>query len=191
MSAMEQQFERMSMDKLRASATQRADHDDEQAAKADAAARVLVERLIDLEVERRTVLMHERPGWHPSSPGFGDGTGKSTVATDAMYLAYIKGIRLGGWHDVARRALAPLAERRRLAVLIRGAKSDARINGPLAARYDDIAADLGRYAQMLGWPPGVSALGWFASGQAIKWAAHKGRAELLLMAKAGVIQKAA
>lgn len=38
MSAMEQQFERMSMDKLRAAAVQRAEHDGEQAAKADAAA---------------------------------------------------------------------------------------------------------------------------------------------------------
>lgn len=186
MSAMEQQFERMAMDKLRAAATQRADHDDEQAAKADAAARVLVERLIDLEVERRTVLMHERPGWHPSSPGFGDGTGKSTVATDAMYLAYIKGIRLGGWHDVARRALGKLSERVRLATLVRATKQDGRRDGWRAATYDDIARDLGSFARHLGWPPGVSALGWYTNGQAIKWAAHKGRAELLLMAKAGV-----
>jgi len=187
MSAMEQQFELMSMDKLRAAAIQREEHDDEQAAKAAAAARVFVDRLIDLEVERRMVLMHERPGWHPSSPGFGDGTGKSTVATDAMYLAYIRGIRLGGWHDVARRTLGTLAERHRLAVLIRGAKSDARISGPLAARYDDIAADLGKYAQVLGWPPGVAALQRYGNGQAIKKAAHQGRVELLLMCKAGVV----
>lgn len=188
MSAMEQRFEQMSMDKLRAAAIQREEHDDEQAAKADAAARVFVGRLIDLEVERRMVLMHERPGWHPSSPGFGDGTGKSTVATDAMYLAYIKGIRLGVWHDVARRALSTLAERHRLAVLIRGAKADARLTGPLAASYDDIARSLGQYAQVLGWPPGVSALQWYGNGQSIKRAAHQGRVELLFAAKAGVVQ---
>ena len=181
MTAQHSTFERMGLGRLRELAVQHHEnHSDE-------AARAFVDRVIDLEIERRMVLMHERPGWHPSSPGFGDGTGRSTVATDAMYLAYIRGIRLGEWHDVARRALAKIPERARLAVLIRGVKRDGRLKGAWAAKYDDIAQHLGGYAQQLGWPPGVTALQWYGAGQAIKRAAHVGRTELLLMCKAGVV----
>jgi hypothetical protein len=187
MTAQHSTFERMGMARLVAASVQREEHDEQQAVKADEAARILVERLVDLEIERRMVLMHERPGWHPSSPGFGDGTGKSSVPTDSMYLAYVKGIRLGEWHDVARRALGKIPERQRLAVLIRGVKRDGRLQGAWAATYDDIARHLGGYAQQLGWPPGVAALRWYAAGQAIKRAAHVGRTELLLMCKAGVV----
>lgn len=186
MSAMEQQFERMSMDKLRAAAVRRAEHDGEQAAKADAAARVFVDRLIDLELELRLALAHERAGWHPSSPGFGDGTGASTKAVDAMFLSYLHERHPNDWHGVAHRALGKLSERVRLATLVRATKLDGRRTGWRAATYDDIARSLGKYAQVLGWPPGVSALGWFSNGQSIKWAAQQGRSELLLLAKAGV-----
>ena len=182
MTAQQQVFARMGLGRLRELAVQTHEHH------TDEAARAFVERLIDLEIERRMVLLHERPGWHPASPGFGDGTGKSTVATDAMYLAYIKGIRLGEWHDVARRALSKVPERARPAALIKGVKDHGNGDGPLAARYDDIAKDCSAFAQRLGWPPGVAALRWYGNGQAIKWAANKARIELLLMAKAGVIQ---
>jgi len=182
MTAQHSTFERMGLGRLRELAVQHHEnHSDE-------AARAFVDRVIDLEIERRMVLTHERPGWHPSSPGFGDGTGASTVAIDAMYLAYIKGIRLGDWHDVARRALSKVPERARLAVLIKGVKGHGNGEGPLAARYDDIAKDYSGFAQRLGWPPGVAALRWYKNGQAIKWAANKARVELLLMAKAGVVQ---
>jgi len=173
-------YQRMSMDRLQEHAATEGEHQDE-------AARAYVERLLDLEVERRLVLLHERPGWHSCSPGFGDGTGPSTTPTDSMYLAYIKGIRLGGWHEAAKRALSQIRERGRLAVLIQAAKSDRRLDGPFAATHDEIAANLGHYAQMLGWPPGVAVVHNFEKGQAIKRAAHQSKVKMLLLAKAGVM----
>src|SRR5690554_4688743 len=113
MTAQQQVFARMGLGRLRELAVQTHEHH------TDEAARAFVERLIDLEIERRMVLLHERPGWHPASLGFGDGTGKSTVAIDAMYLVYIKGIRLGEWHDVAWWALFKVLERTRLTTLIK------------------------------------------------------------------------
>lgn len=181
MTSAQQTYQRMGLEQLRQRAIQTDEHDD------DEAARAFVDRLLDLEVERRLVLLHERPGWHACSPGFGDGTGKGTAPTDSMYLAYIKGIRISPWHDAAKRALSALPERQRLAVLIQAAKSDSRLDGPFAATYDQIAATLGRYAQLLGWPPGVAALEWYKAGQAIKRAAWQARAEMILMSKAGVV----
>src|SRR5690554_1701283 len=182
MTAQQQVFARMGLGRLRELAVQTHEHH------TDEAARAFVERLVDLELELRLALAHERPGWHPASPGFGDGTGASTKAVDAMFLSYIHDRHPHDWHGVAHRTLGKLSERVRLATLVRATKQDGRQDGWRAAKYDDIARDLGPFARRLGWPPGVSALGWFANGQAIKWAAHKGRAELLLMAKDGVIQ---
>lgn len=138
-------YRRMPMAELQQRARQmHPEHDDE-------ATRVYVQRLIDLELERRLDLVHRRAGWHPASPGFGDGTGASTEVVDAMFLAYIKGIPNSPWHEVARKACKALPSARLLALMIRAAKSDCRINGPFAAKYDDIAKDIGRYAQMLGF----------------------------------------
>lgn len=190
------------------------DHDEE-------ASREYVARLLDLEVERRLSLMHERPGWHPSSPGFGDGTGKSTEPIDAMYLALIRGIRIGEWHNVAKRALSQIRERNRLAVLLQTAKADSRLEGPWCATHDQVAASLGHYARLLGWASveplrptlcrdkngeivrmevkdektgatrTTSRPRWqrevFKNGQAIKFAAHKAKEEMILLAKAGAL----
>tara|TARA_R110000850_G_scaffold197587_2_gene323895 strand:- start:2146 stop:2283 length:138 start_codon:yes stop_codon:yes gene_type:complete len=43
--------------------------------------------------------------------------------------------------------------------------------------------DVGYYAQMLGWPPGVETIIEFKKGQAIKRAALEGKVALILMAK--------
>lgn len=172
-------YTRLSLSVLRELACQmHPDHDEE-------ATREYVTRLIDLELERRLDLVHRRPGWHPSSPGFGDGTGKSSVPVDAMLLAYEKGIPNSYWHEVARKALSTLSDRRLLAVLVQEAKADHRTEGPFSATYDQIAASVGHYAQLLAFAPGIKALGWFPKGQAIKRAAWEGRMELILQAKGG------
>ncbi|MDX1466857.1 MAG: hypothetical protein R3215_14250, partial [Halomonas sp.] len=65
-------YQRMGIARLQQIAATEGEHQDE-------AARAYVDRLCDMELERRLVMRHNRPGWHPSSPGFGDGTGRSTV----------------------------------------------------------------------------------------------------------------
>lgn len=204
MTAAERIYQRMTMDNLRQLARQ----DDK--GHTDEAARVFIDRLIDLEIELRVALAHERPGWHPSSPGFGDGTGSSTKMFDAMLNSYVYERHPHDWHGIAHRALSMLSSRARLAVLIRAVKLDGRRQGWRSAKYDDIANNLGHFAQELGWPavcplPPITKVIWklgedgkrhrhetsepaFKSGQAIKWAAQQGRVELLAMAKAGVIQ---
>lgn len=195
-------YRHMSMDRLRNTAA--TEHE-----KQDEAARVFVDRLLDLEVERRLVLAHERPGWHNCSPGFGDGTGGSTAPSDAMFQAYIKGIRVGGWHERAGRAVRRLPERWQFAALVQSAKSDPRIKGPMAAKYEEIAEHIGLVAQYFGWPsvaplPPDERVEWqqdeegkrkrveismpaFSNGQAIKRAAWEAQYKLLAMAKTGII----
>lgn len=181
MTVMQGIYQQMSMTKLREMARQDSDLDTEEAA------RVYVQRLCDMELERRLDMRHNRPGWHACSPGFGDGTGSSSVASDAMLIAYEQGIPQSPWHDHARIALSRLTERRLAALMIKTAKGDYRTSGPLSAKYDDIAASIGSYAQELGWPPGVVALDWYANGRSIRKAALDAKAELILLAKCGVI----
>ncbi len=174
-------YQRMAIARLQELAATEGEHQDE-------AARAYVDRLADMELERRLWMRHQRPGWHPSSPGFGDGTGKSTVRADPLAEEYDRGNIIDSyWHNRAQRSLARLPERRLAALMIQTAKSDHRTSGPFSATHDQIAASAGHYLQLLGWAPGAKALGWYAKGQAIKRAAWEARAEMIMQAKVGVV----
>lgn len=154
----------------------------------DAAARVYVERICDLALEWQMAGMGEPgPAWPSAAACFGDGTGASTKEPDVMFSAYERGIKQSYWHDRARRAVEKLPERTRLALLIRQRKAHPTSAGSRWQRsHEDIIADIGPYAQELGWPPGIAAGKWFETADALKSAAKRGRAELLLLSKAGV-----
>lgn len=199
-------YRRMHMGELRELAKQEhPEHSDE-------AARVYVDRLTDLELERRLDLLHRRPGWHTHSPVamIGCGGGGTGGGDDQMVKAYEKGIPISYWHDVARVTLGKLPTRRRMALLIQMAKMDSRLEGPWCATFDQIAASIGLYSQMLGWgtlgPADISfdcvideprkvgtirtrskhRVKSFKDGKSIKNAAREARCELLLLAKLGV-----
>lgn len=196
-------YQRMGIARLQELAATEGEHQDE-------AARAYVARLADMELERRLWMRHNRPGWHPSSPGFGDGTGKSTVRADPLAEEYDRGNIVDSyWHNRAERSLGKLPERRLAALMIQTAKADHRTRGPLSAKYDEIAAHLGMVLQYLGWPavdplPPTVTVEWqeddsgkrvrvetktpaFRNGQAIKRAAWEARMELVLQAKVGVV----
>ena len=174
-------YQRMGIARLQQIAATEGEHQDE-------AARAYVDRLCDMELERRLVMRHNRPGWHPSSPGFGDGTGRSTVRREPLAEEYDRGSIIDSvWHNRAQAALGRLPERRLAALMIATAKADHRTQGPFSATHDQIAASAGHYLQLLGWAPGAKALGWFKAGQAIKRAAWEARMELVMQAKVGVI----
>lgn len=124
----------------------------------DGAARAYVNRLASLEFERRRHMASHGPGWHPSSPGFGDGTGSSTKEVDAMYLALLKGIVNSYWHDHARQVVKRLPVRLAIALMFSAGKIDSRNQqqeDPFARSFDHIAAAAPHYATLLGWPPGA------------------------------------
>lgn len=119
------------------------------------AAREYVTILIDLEVERRLVIMHNNTGYAPISPTAlaGELVGGG-VRGDAMLASYRRG--QGGstyWHDEAQRALRLLSVRSQVAILIRHVKSDTRLEGEWSATYDQIAASIPYYCQKLGFSP--------------------------------------
>lgn len=203
-SAMRDVLERMPMGRLRAVAKEsNADHHPE-------APRVLVNRLLDMEVERRTWYAHENPGYQPfsSTSKLGEHPGGGTAAADPLVIAYDRGIRVHTAHEEARLFVehARLPPRNLLAALIQAAKTDRRVSGPWGKSYDQIAADCGTYAQRLGFSPGMMSgktlvcydmiqheSGWcervesryvvslFKNGQAIKDASKQARVQLLLL----------
>lgn len=207
-SAMRDVLERMPMSRLREAAKEsNANHHPE-------APRVFVNRVLDMEVERRTWYAHENPGYQPFSPTakMGEHPGGGTAAADPLAIAYDRGIRVHVAHDGARQFLdyARLTPRNLLAALIQAAKTDRRVNGPWGKSYDQIAADIGPYAQRLGFSPGIMSgktlvcydlikheSGWcqpietkhlvplFKNGQAIKRAAAEGRAQMIVLASLG------
>ncbi|WP_156906450.1 hypothetical protein [Halomonas halocynthiae] len=204
--SMGQDYQKMPIKDLKALARQcHENHDPE-------AARVFVDRVLDMEVERRTWYAHENPGFQPfsSTAKLGEHPGGGTAAADPLVLAYDRGIRVHAAHEEARQFLeyARLKPRNLLAALIQSAKTDRRVTGPWGKSYDQIAADTGLYAQRLGFSPGVMHgntlmcydtikhdSGWreqvetkhvvplFRNGQAVKDAAKQARVELLLLAK--------
>ncbi len=194
-------YHRMAIARLQELAATEGEHQDE-------AARAYVDRLADMELERRLVMRHNRPGWHPSSPGFGDGTGKSTVRADPLAEEYDRGNIVDSyWHNRAERAFNALPVRQCAALMLQTAKTDPQTTGPFAASYDQIAHSIGHFLQSLGWAPGGPAghtfdcvddggsvrkrtahhVPSFKNGQAIKWAAREGRVALLMQAKVGVV----
>ena len=205
-SAMRDVLERMPMSRLREVAKEsNADHHPE-------APRVFVNRVLDIEVERRTWYAHENPGFQPfsSTAKLGEHPGGGTAAADPLVIAYDRGIRVHTAHEEARQFLnyARLTPRNLLAALIQAAKTDRRVSGPWGKSYDQIADDCGTYAQLLGFSPGMMSgktlvcfdmiqheSGWcervesghvvplFKSGQALKDAAKHARVQLLLLTK--------
>lgn len=179
--AMRDMYERMPIGRLREIAREsHAEHDPE-------ATRIFVSRVLDMEVERRTWLAHENLGFQPfsSTAKLGEHPGGGTAAADPLAIAYDRGIRVHAAHEEARQflAYAKLKPRALLAALIQTAKTDRRVTGPWGKSYDQIAKNIGCYAQMLGWPPGLEATIKFEKGQAIKRASLEGRTSLILLAK--------
>ncbi len=119
-STMRDMFERMPMARLRKIARESHEgHDPE-------AARIFVNRVLDMEVERRTWYAHENPGYQPfsSAAKLGEQPGGGTAAADPLAITYDRGIRIHSGHEFAKAWLeaARLRPRTRLVVLIRAAK---------------------------------------------------------------------
>lgn len=161
-----------------------------------AAASVFADRALDMEVETRLWLYHENPGYQPfsSTAKIGEQPGGGTAAAEPLAIMYDKYRELSPEHKAAQRFIqgARLHPRQLLALLIRGAKSYPRRRGEFAKSYDEIARDLPRYAQMLGFGPvavmddvrrGAGKKSVFANGKALKNAATQGRTEVLLLAQ--------
>ncbi|UPT53261.1 hypothetical protein [Synechococcus phage Yong-L1-251] len=205
-SMMRSVYERMPMARLREIARESHEHHDPEAT------RVFVNRVLDMEVERRTWFAHENLGYQPfsSTAKLGESPGGGTAAADPLAMAYDRGIHIHAAHEEARQFLeyARLTPRNLLAALIQAAKTDRRVTGPWGKSFDQIAADIGPYAQRLGFSPGVMhgatlvcydmikhESGWiqhleskhvvplFKNGQALKDAAKQARVQLLLLVR--------
>lgn len=186
MRAMERQFELMGLDKLREAAIRREEHDDEQAAKVDAAARVFVDRLVDMELERRLVLRHNNPGYSSVSPTLL--IGEPVHHDNYKCSKEVVGCPVSSpWHDRARDTLGSLAPRQYVAVLIRAAKDDHKSTGVWAKTYDEITNNIDRYLMVLGFTGRVREIVKYENGRSIRKAAHRAKVELMILAKAGVI----
>lgn len=143
-------YQRMGIRELREHArSTHPEHDPE-------AARVFVDRVLDMEAERLTWHWHENPGFQPfsSTSKLGEHPGGGTAAADPLVLAYDRGIRVHAGHEFAREWLeaARLRPRARLAVLIRAAKlfpMSAQQQALWAKSYDFIAQHLPIYSRML------------------------------------------
>lgn len=170
----------------------------------DEAAGVYVARLLEMAAEWLTDYRHANPGYQPFSSvaTMGEQPGGSTRAAEPLLMACLRAERARAHHlgalaqiDAAvRRSQVEeafrhysISQRQLIAVLIQARKLHPRRAGSdWTASYDQIAANLGRYVQQLGWPPTV-ADGLFKDGRAITNAAALARASLILQAKAGVL----
>lgn len=147
---MARNYERMSIRALRELArSAHPEHDPE-------AARVFVDRVLDMEAERLTWHWHENPGFQPfsSTSKLGEHPGGGTASADPLAIAYDRGIRVHACHEFAKEWLeaARLRPRARLAVLIRAAKlypMSAQQQALWAKSYDFIAQHLPIYSRML------------------------------------------
>lgn len=173
-------FMEMSISNLRDTAQQNNDLHDE------AAARVFIERLTDMELERRLCLMHNNPGFSPVSV--------TAMAGEVRSENYFKqssepvGANTSTfWHDYAKKTLSHLKPRQKAAILIRKAKDDEKIQGVWAKTYDEISDTQSYYLNMLGFEGSERLAIRFSNGRSIRKAALEGRTEMILMAKAGVI----
>lgn len=152
----------------------------------DEAARVFVDRILDMEVERRTMLDGHLLGYGSisSTALIGESRGGNSNRKEPLAALYDRGIKVHKAHDDARSfiAQARLPDRQLLAVLIRARKLDRRLKGEWGRSYDQIAASISYYAQQLGWPP-LMANEWFNNGRAIIDSAKVAQATLILLAK--------
>jgi hypothetical protein len=149
----------------------------------DEAARAFVARLLDMEVERRTLYGDEHlQGYHAISPtaGLGEQPGGTAITREPLADLYHRGIADHQAHQLARHIIesSGMTFRQRVAVLIQAAKGDRRCNGPRAMSYQQIVANPRPWVQYLGWPPGAAA-GMFDNVQALKDAAKSARLKLL------------
>ncbi|SDO29308.1 hypothetical protein SAMN04487957_10573 [Halomonas shengliensis] len=147
------------------------------------AASTLVARLLDMEVERRTLYGDERlQGYHNVSPtaGIGEQPGGTDKAREPLASLYDRGLAEHLAHQEARRIIeaAGLTFRERVAVLIRAAKTDRRSNGPRGMSYAQIVANPRPWVQYLGWPPGAGAM-LFKDVKAFDNAASEARRKLM------------
>lgn len=123
----------------------------------EAAARVFVRRILDMEAERRTRYADEHLqgyGGSPIAPGFAPGG--TDIAREPLATLYDRGIRYHEGHEQARRwiAAARLPPHQLLAALIQARKlhgnGDQEGGGKMWVKsYDHIAENLGQYAQAL------------------------------------------
>lgn len=147
---MARDYQAMSIRALRELArTAHPEHDPE-------AARVFVDRVLDMEAERVTWHWHENTGYQPfsSAAKMGEQPGGGTAAAEPLAIAYERGSRVRAGHEFAKAWLeaARLRPRARLAVLIRAAKlhpMPTQQGTPWAKPYDFIALHLPMYSRML------------------------------------------
>ncbi|MCK2183525.1 hypothetical protein [Halomonas getboli] len=142
-------YERMGIWRLAELARQQhPEHDDE-------ATRVFVRRILDMEVERRTLHGTDHlqgVGGSAIAPGYAPGG--TDIAREPLANLYDRGIRYHESHEAVRRwlAWANIPERQLLALLIQARKLDRRVQGSeWAASYEAIAANIGSYARQLGF----------------------------------------
>lgn len=148
--SMARDYQRMGIRELREHArSSHPEHDPE-------AARVFVDRVLDMEAERLTWHWHENPGFQPfsSAAKMGEQPGGGSAAADPLAIAYDRGMRVHAGHEFAKQWLeaARLRPRARLAVLIRAAKlypMAAQQQALWAKSYDFIAQHLPIYSRML------------------------------------------
>lgn len=143
------------------------------------AAREYVNRLVDLELERRLDLRHNNPGFSSVSP-------TATMGMPVHHEAFKSDKPLKGrvtssfYHERARRLLCGLPVRQYVAVLIQGAIIDQRTEGPWSITYDQLLANLGFYLRALGFDPSIEGKAKFGSVKQLRRAAQEGRIALML-----------
>jgi len=152
----------------------------------DEAARAFVQRILEMEVERRTLYGDEHlQGYAASAIAPGSAPGGTAIAREPLAALYDRGIRYHEAHEAARRwiAAARLPPRQLLAVLLQARKLHPRnADHDWTRSYDQIAAAGPHYAHLMGWPREFGR-GLYKNGQAVKDAAKAAKVSLILMAK--------
>lgn len=152
------------------------------------ATRVFVARILDMEVERRTLYGDEHlQGIGGCAIAPGHAPGGTDVAREPLAALYDRGIRYHEGHEAARRWIeaARLPPRQLLAVLIQARKLHPRLVGQVnewQRGYHLIAKRGHVYAQLLGWPAEFGC-GLFKDGKAIRNAANAAHAQLIILAR--------